>query len=61
MKVDLQCSLHPHYKAVNFPSSHCHACLTLYWLRRDGTRLMGDASNLKDKSWKNKNKNRKKS
>jgi hypothetical protein len=40
MKFDLECKKHPEYQAKAYPWSGCGACLTLYWLTKDGARYI---------------------
>jgi len=47
MKVNIECNIHPKYKAIEYPRSCCHACQVLYWLKRDGYREMDDQSELR--------------
>jgi len=49
MKFDLKCKKHPTYQGKTWPSD-CYVCVTLYWLKAAGYRLMDDESVLKDKT-----------
>lgn len=60
MKVDIKCTKHPKYIAIEYPYSCCNACQVLYWLAEAGYRDMPDDSRLRAKGAKPRRKTRKK-